>query len=239
MNKRSILSVKEEKSVQFPQPRIAVLPDMPDTRLLVELTSHASDLSEASHTLASAIATGESSPLWLPLTSHAVTAYVRPFIHSNVRRRLDEMPSVPAVPSSMRRLHDVIRQYRNTTIAHSQSNLALPLPVVLLDDDSKPNKVAPISLINQMPLAIAERFADLIGAVEDGVEEATQPVLERLREWAKTKTAEEVTNWDRPEFVHATALEFNAGERRARVPRYTAYWQEQLPSDDQLTEQLS
>ena len=91
-----------------PEPCQAVLPDMPDTRLLVELTSHASDLSEASHSLAHAIAAGESSPLWLPLTSHAVTAYIRPFIHSKVRRRLDEMLDVAAVPSSMKPLHEVI-----------------------------------------------------------------------------------------------------------------------------------
>ena len=155
-----------------PQPRIAMLPDMPDTRLLVELTSHASDLSEASHALASAVAAGESSELWFPLTSHAVTAYIRPFIHSNVRRRLDEMLDAPAVPPSMKWLHEVIRQYRNTTIAHSQSNLALPFPVVLLDDAGKPTKVAPVSLINQMPMAIAERFADLVAAMEDAVDHA-------------------------------------------------------------------
>lgn len=212
-----------------PQPRIAVLPDMPDTRLLVELTSHASDLSEASHTLASALEAGESSGLWLPLTSHSVTAYIRTFIHSNVRRCLHEMPDVPAVPSSMKWLHEALRKYRNTTIAHSQSNLALPLPVVLLDDSGEPSNVVPVSLINQMPLAIAERFADLIAVMEDGVEDATQPVLRRLRAWAKTKTAEEVMNWDLPEFHHATALQFSAGRRRTRVPRYTAFWQEQVP----------
>lgn len=48
------------------RPRVAVLPDMDDARLLVDLTSHASDLSEASDTLAQAFAAGESSPLWAP-----------------------------------------------------------------------------------------------------------------------------------------------------------------------------
>lgn len=210
---------------------------MPDSRLLVELTSHASDLSEASHTLASAFAVGESSELWFPLTSHSVTAYIRPFIHSNVRRRLDEMPDeVPAVPSSMKSLHEVIRQYRNTTIAHSQSNLALPLPFILLDDKGRPTKVAPISLINQMPLTVAEEFADLIAAMEDAVQHATQPVLDRLNAWARDRTAEEAKTWEPPEIVHAAALEFSAGERRTRVPRYTAYWQEQLHGDEQVAE---
>ncbi|MEW1950966.1 hypothetical protein AB0280_17160 [Pseudarthrobacter sp902506025] len=217
-----------------PQPPLALLPDMPDTRLLVELTSHASDLSEASHTLASALAAGESSELWLPLTSHAVTAYIRPFIHSNVRTRLDEMPEVPAVPPSMKWLHQAIRQYRNTTIAHSQSNLALPLPIVLLDDAGQATKVAPISLINQMPLAIAERFAALILAMEDAVDQATQPVLDRLHVWLRDKTAGEVMNWDPPEVVHATALEFNAGERRTPFPRFSAFWQKHLPCEERF-----
>lgn len=219
--------------------RIAVLPDMPDSRLLVELTSHASDLSEASHTLASAFAAGESSELWFPLISHSVTAYIRPFIHSNVRRRLDEIPSMPTVPPSLSRLHEVVRQYRNTTIAHSQSNLALPLPIVLLDNAGNPTKVAPVSLINQMPMAFAERFAELVAAMEDAVEHATQPVLERLHAWVKNKTAEEIGNWEPPEFVHEAALEFNAGERRSRVPRYTAYWQKQLANDEQASEHFS
>lgn len=221
------------------EPYLAVLPDMPDTRLLVELESHASDLSEASHTLAHAIAAGESSPLWLPLTSHAATAYIRPFINSNVRRRLDEMPDIPAVPSSMKVLHDVIRQYRNTTVAHSQSNLVLPLPAVVRDNTGKPTNVVPFSVIHQMPSAIAEGFAALIAAMEDVVAEATQPVLERLRIWVKHQTAEDVATWAQPEFVHATALEFNAGERRTRLPRFTGYWREQLPSDEQVPGQLS
>jgi hypothetical protein len=209
---------------------------MPDTRLLVELTSHASDLSEASHTLASAFAAGQSSELWLPLTSHSVTAYIRPFIQSNVRRRLDAMPDVPAVPSSMLRLHEMIRRYRNSTIAHSQSNLVSPLPLVLLDNNGKPTKVAPTSLINQMPLAVAEQFADLIAAMEDAVQHATQPVVDRLNAWLRDRTAEEAMAWNPPEILHAAALEFSAGKRRTHVPRYTAYWQEQSPSGEHFKE---
>ncbi|MGO4435096.1 hypothetical protein AB4Y88_17945, partial [Paenarthrobacter sp. RAF9] len=88
----------------------------------MDLTSHANDLSEASHALACALGAGEESELWMPLTSHAVTAYIRPFIFSNVRSRLDEMPGIPAVPAAHQAVHDIIRKYRNTTIAHSQSN---------------------------------------------------------------------------------------------------------------------
>lgn len=114
------------------QPGYAVLPDMDDTRLLVDLTSHASDLSEASHALAQALEAGEESPLWVPLTSHAVTAYIRPFILSKVRERLDEMAGIPAMPAALKPVHDLVRKYRNTTVAHSQSDLAVPVPVPVL-----------------------------------------------------------------------------------------------------------
>lgn len=86
--------------LRIPRPPIAVLPDTADTRLLVELTSHAGDLSEAAHALSCALTEGEGWELWMPLTSHAVTAYIRPFIHSNVRSRLDEMSGVPAIPAN-------------------------------------------------------------------------------------------------------------------------------------------
>ena len=60
-----------------------------------------------------------------------------PFVFSNVRRRLAEMPSIPAVPAALQSVHDIIRKYRNTTIAHSQSNLVMPPPVAILDAEGQ------------------------------------------------------------------------------------------------------
>lgn len=77
-----------------PQSKLVVLPDSPDTRLLVDLTSHVNDLSEAAHSLGRALDSGEGSEIWEPLASHAVTAYIRPFLHSNVRVRLDQRRGV-------------------------------------------------------------------------------------------------------------------------------------------------
>ena len=218
-----------------PPLRIAVLPDTPDSRLLVELTSHASDLSEASHTLVSAFEAGEGSELWLPLTSHAVTAYIRPFIHSNVRTRLDEMLEIRAIPPALKTLHDVIRQYRNTTIAHSQSDLTMPLPVAFLDGEGQGVKVTGVSIINQMPMAIAERFADLIAAMEDVVDQATRPVLDRLRKWLKDMTPETIRGWAQPDVTGATDLDFSAARKRTSAPRFTAYWHiEPLPDHERF-----
>lgn len=207
-----------------PKPRIAVLPDAPNTRRLVALTSHASDLSEAAHTLRNAFEAGESSELWLPLTSHAVTAYIRPFIHSNVRTRLDDMPGIPALPPTLTGVHDMIRKYRNTTVAHSQSELTVSLPVAFLDAEGRGLKVSGVSVIHPMPLAIAERFSELICATEDIVDKATQPVLESLRTWLQGQAPETIKGWDHPEFVHATDSDFSAANRRRPAPRFTAYW---------------
>ncbi|MET4589790.1 hypothetical protein [Arthrobacter sp. 754] len=207
-----------------PDQRIAVLPDSPETRLLVALTSHASDLSEAAHTLRHAFEAGEGSELWLPLTSHAVTAYIRPFIDSSVRTRLDKMPEIPALPPTLAGVHEKIRKYRNTTVAHSQSRLTLPLPVAFLDAEGRGVKVSGISIIHPMPLAIAESFSDLISVMEDLVDQATQPVLKSLRVWLQGKAPDTIKSWDHPEFIHATDSDFSAASTRTAAPRFTAYW---------------
>lgn len=54
--------------------RFALLPDSVESRLLTDLTSHATDLSEAAQALRFAREAGEASPLWMPLTMHAATA---------------------------------------------------------------------------------------------------------------------------------------------------------------------
>ena len=215
---------KEMPGVNPQQPGFAILPDMDDTRLLVDLTSHASDLSEASHTLAQALEAGEESRLWVPLTSHAVTAYIRPFILSKVRERLDEMPGIPAVPAVLEPVHNLVRKYRNTTVAHSQSDLTMPLPVAVVNSAGQVVNVIGISLIQPMPRVIAEQFHSLISAMEDIVELATEPVRERLLAWSKQQSPEDVSRWELPELVQAVDTDFTAGRKRSRSPRYTSYW---------------
>jgi len=208
----------------IPGPPVAVLPDTADTRLLIELTSHANDLSEAAHALGCALTSGEDSELWMPLTSHAVTAYIRPFIHSNVRTRLDKMSVVQAIPANFQPVHDVIRNYRNTTIAHSQSTLVMPLPVAILDDRGKGVDVIGVSVTHQMPFVLAERFRDLIRAVGDIVEEATELVLDRLRTWLKEQDTAAIGTWRLPVISEALDADFTSVHRRKRTPQFTTYW---------------
>lgn len=215
-------------------PRIAVLPETTDTKLFVDLTSHASDLSEAAHALGCAFDAGEGSHLWEPLTSHAATAYVRPFIASNVRTRLGEMREVAGVPSSFRSVHQTIRKYRNTTIAHSQSELVLPLPLAILDDAGWGVDVLGVTCIHPMPHAFALRFAKLISSMEDIVDQAIQPVRERLRVWLRSETPETIRSWVPPDISHAEDVDFTATRARSRTPRFTAYWHvEHVPTQEQ------
>lgn len=207
-----------------PQPKVVVLPDSFDTRLLVALTSHANDLGEAAHSLGIALDCGEGSELWEPLTSHAVTAYIRPFIFSNVRDRLDEMPEFPGMPSELMATHEMIRKYRNAKVAHSQSDLVMPLPVAFLGDTGEVRRVWGMTLTHQMPLVIAERFAHLLEKMETIVDELTQPVTDRLLTWARSQPPESVRNWEGPEIRAAIVDDFNAARKRKRTPRFTAYW---------------
>jgi hypothetical protein len=170
--------------------------------------------------------------VWEPLTSHAVTAYIRPFIISNVRTRLDHMSEFPGMPSEYQPIHNMIRQYRNTTVAHSQSNLVMPLPVVLLDESGRVKRVWGMTIIHSMPAATALRFAELITAVEIIVDHAMRPITDRLHTWAQDQPLPTMRQWQNPDVTHATDAEFNCARRRSRLPRFTTYAHVEEIQDD-------
>lgn len=203
----------------------AVLPDSVNSRLLRDLTSYANDLSEAAHALQIALDVGAESGLWEFLTSHAVTAYVRPFIISNVRVRLDKMPGIPPVPSDLKAVHETVRKYRNTTVAHSQADLVMPLPVAVLDDSGRGTDVLGVTFVQTIPRPFALHFAALINAMEEIVDQATQPVLDRLRASLESETPESIASWPQPEVSIVWNADFSAGGRRKTAPRITFYGQ--------------
>jgi len=57
-----------------------------------------------------------------------------------------------------------------------------------------------------MPRVIAEQFHTLISVMEDIVEQATEPVTERLRTWSKQQSPEDISRWELPELIHAGTL---------------------------------
>jgi hypothetical protein len=142
-------------------------------------------------------------------------------------------PGIPAIRSDFQEVHDTVREYRNKTIAHSQSALATPFPLAILDAAGRAVNVIAISLIHPMPMAMAERFSDLIAAMEDTVDHATQPVLERLRTSLRKATPATISGWPQPEFLHTTDDDFSAASTRQPTPSFTAYWHaEPSPSEE-------
>ena len=212
-----------------PKPKIALLPDTLDSRLLVDLTSHATDLSEASHTLTLALDAGEDSELWSPLTMHAVTAYIRPFIHSNVRERLDRMSQFPGIPTQLIPVHETIRTYRNTTVAHSQSDLAMPVALASLDEQGAVLRVMGVTLLHPMPLVLAERTAELVQTIGAIVETMTRPVTAKLHEQLRGVSPEVVAGWKNPEMFAKLDTDFTGTGSRTKAPRFTSYWRVDRP----------
>lgn len=80
-------------------PLTVILPDSPDARLFIELSSYGSDLAEARHALDLAVhgqqagsASADAAPY---LVGFAVVAYCRTVLHSNVRPRLTDHVDIP------------------------------------------------------------------------------------------------------------------------------------------------
>ena len=209
---------------------VAMLPDTPDSRLLAELSSYSDDLSEASDAIEQALEAGHESPLWQPLTSYAVVAYMRAFAHSNVR------PGLPAhvpVPDDLVETHDMIRGYRNTTIAHSQSELSMSLPLVTLTPEGTVRQVLPITIRHNLPQTTARRIADAVDRMSALVTELIQPLAERLTAEYRHASSAMIAGWPVPDLDHERADRFTAQSRRRRQPRFVAYWDVDVePVDD-------
>lgn len=60
-----------------------------------------------------------------------------------------------------------------------------------------------MSVIQPMPRVIAEPFQNLFSAMEDIVDQATEPVKQRLRAWAKQQSPQVISSWELPELIHA------------------------------------
>ncbi|MFC8682369.1 hypothetical protein ACFT30_12680 [Microbacterium ureisolvens] len=211
---------------------VAMLPDTPDSRLLAELSSYSDDLSEASDAIDQALDAGHDSPLWQPLTSYAVIAYMRAFAHSNVRSGL--LAHVP-IPDDMVDTHDMIRGYRNTTIAHSQSELSMSLPLVTLTPEGTVSQVIPITIRHNLPQTTARRVAEAIDRMSDLVSEMIKPLAERMTTQYQDASPDAVAGWPVPDLDHKNADRFTAQSRRRRQPRFVAYWDVDLEPADSGT----
>ena len=200
---------------------VAMLPDTPDSRLLAELSSYSDDLSEAGQAIDQALEAGHDSLLWQPLTSYAVIAYMRAFARSNVRPGL--LAHVP-IPDDMVDTHDMIRGHRNTTIAHSQSELSMSLPLATLTPEGTVRQVIPITIRHNLPQTTARRIADAVDRMCALVAEKIEPLAERMTAEYRDASPGRVADWPVPDLDHEHADRFNAQSTRRRQPRFVAYW---------------
>lgn len=209
---------------------LALLPDSPDARALVELSSHLNDLSDAEHALSAALEVADDDPLWPVLTGYATTAYMRAFLPSQVRRRLLELVQIPPEHLS---LHETIHKFRNTTIAHSQSELVMILPLAVLNESGTIRAVTDMVVSHHLPRRTAEAFAVLIADVLDLVEHAAQELREQLRKRYADTDAATIASWPDPEIRHDLDDAFTAATKRRRNPAFTLYWRQDIsPAGD-------
>jgi hypothetical protein len=196
------------------------LPDDADSRALAELASYANDLSEASFALDAALDAGEGGDGWIEFTGFAVVAYMRAFGHSNVRARLGERFPVPP---EFRAVHETIRIYRNTTIAHSQSELVAPMVVAFLDDDGRIRRVSEVVISQHLPVQVVREFARLVGAMAELVEGAAAGIRSALEATYAQTPPETIAGWALPAFGAESARDFTARSRRSAHSTFTAY----------------
>ena len=209
---------------------LAVLPDSPDARRLVELSSHLNDLSDADHALSAPLQLAEDDPLWSALTGYAATAYMRAFLPSQVRRRLLEIVRIPAERVA---LHDTIHEFRNTTVAHSQSELVMVVPLAVLNESGTVRVVTDMVVSQALPQRTAEAFELLIADVIEVVENAAQELIERLRLRYADADAATIASWPDPEIRHELDNAFTAATKRRHAPAFTLYWRQGDPATKQ------
>ena len=197
-----------------------LIPDSADARLFVELSSYGADLCEARQALDLASEGAEGSRLWdasAHLIGFAAIAYCRTFFASNVRQPLTDHI---AIPVELFEIHRLVGAFRNTTIAHSQSELATTFPVGVLDAQTLAvTDVTAVTSSQTLPPPLVSRFRQLLEAVDGLLYEAIEPVRQRLTEDLRgSDRAEMLARGARPKVINATDSDFDPRTKRLPYP---------------------
>lgn len=211
--------------------------DSPDSRLFIELSSYGSDLAEARHALDLAILGFEEGSELADASRHlvglAVVAYCRAVLHSNVRGRLTDHVDIP---DELIDVHNRVKAYRNATVAHSQSELAVTYAVGVLDSDTlRVRDVTGATVLVPLPNGVVREFQALIDVMDRRLDGAIQPVRHRLMKKLAEMDRSRVEAGVRPEITEKWAHEFNPKTKRPRYPTgHTVYWD--VAADDATDE---
>jgi hypothetical protein len=201
---------------------VVSVPDSPDARLFVELSSFGADLSQARHALSLAAEGGDDVREFL--LGFAVVAYCRTVLPSNVRGRLTEYITIP---EELIDVHDQVKSFRNGTIAHSQSDLAVTYPLGVLDELTlEVCDITAATVSSSLPRLVVARFETLVEVMEALLDAVIEPVRERLKHALGQVEPQLLIGADRPRVVERFEHEFDPRTRRRPYPRsHTVYWQ--------------
>ncbi|MBY9074237.1 hypothetical protein K1X13_05315 [Nocardioides sp. WL0053] len=211
--------------------------DSPDSRLFIELSSYGSDLADACHALDLAIRGLEEGSELADASRHlvglAVVAYCRAVLPSNVRGRLTDHVDIP---DELIDVHDRVKAYRNATVAHSQSELAVTYAVGVLDSDTlRVRDVTGATVLVPLPNRAVREFQALIDVMERRLDGVIEPVRHRLMKKLAEMERSRVEAAVRPDITEKWAHEFNPKTKRPRYPTgHTVYWD--VAADDATDE---
>lgn len=219
------------------EPLIVAVEDSPDARLFIELSSHGSDLAEARHALELAIQGAKEGSALADASQHlvalAVVAYCRTVLHSNVRGRLTDHVNIP---DELLDVHDRVKMYRNATVAHSQSELAVTYAVGFLHPETLTVRdVAGATVVVPLPNRVVHEFQELIDVMLRGLDEAIEPLRARLMKRLAGMDRSQLEAAMKPEVQEKLAHEFDPKSKRSPYPTgHTVYWEDVTsgPPDD-------
>ncbi|HYJ28030.1 MAG TPA: hypothetical protein VEW73_09990 [Nocardioides sp.] len=206
----------------------AFVPDSGDARLFIKLSGYRADLVEAQLGLEWALdSKAPESPTagaFAIFIGYATVAYCRTILHSNVR---EPLTNYVAIPDGLDDMHQLIKSFRNTTVAHSQSDLTSTY-VVADFSDRYPDGAGVIAFTESqtLPWTVVAEFQRLVEHLICGVDELIVPVRGRLTALAtEERGAERWRSATDLVVEDLTSKEFTARTRRRAYPtKRTAYW---------------
>jgi len=130
------------------------------------------------------------------------------------------------VPDELIDVHDRVKTYRNATVAHSQSELAVTYAVGVLDSDTlRVRDVTGATVLVPLPDRVVHEFQVLIDVMESRLDRAIEPVRHRLMKRLAEMDRNQLEAAVRPEIQDKWAHEFNPKTKRPRYPTgHTLYW---------------
>lgn len=206
------------------------LPDSPDARRFVELSSYAADLGEARSAVELALrGTAEGEPLAAAhahLVGYAAVAYCRPFFASKVRASMIRDDYISA---EFDELHALITDYRNRRVAHSHSDLSSTFAFVGVDGAGIRPGIIAVTAAQELPEPSLKRWLRLIDHLMDALAEQQTEIESRIVTQLTPTDLDVVRSWPAMSAPRVRPLtEFTARKSRGQYPTHWTVYDDAL-----------